>query len=314
VVGQRVVVRRVLPGRQGPSGGPAMTDLLGVCTAWGGGTCVVQPETGPPVTIALADIVSGKPVPPRPSVRLRVSARDAEMHVASLFEEMDAEPLGEWVLRAAPPYGGRMRRRANSVLAMGDPGVPLAGAVAAVRGFYAARDRPPLAQVEAGSDVDGALVAAGWVPLETGATAYLVGSVGRVLRSCNAELSRLGPPHTRLPDGITPRYMEEGARLTLEQVAPDGAVVATGVAALDGDWVGLHSLHVQEELRGAGAGTALLGELLDWAASRGATTAWLHVELDNPRARALYERLGFAEHHASRYLAENPERHGRAPA
>src|SRR6188472_1688067 len=68
VVGLRVVVRRVLPGETGPSGGPAMTDVLGVCTAWADGVCVVAPSSGgPPVTIRIADIVSGKPVPPRPS-------------------------------------------------------------------------------------------------------------------------------------------------------------------------------------------------------------------------------------------------------
>ena len=33
-VGQRVVVRRLLPGQTGPSGGPAMTDLLGVMESW----------------------------------------------------------------------------------------------------------------------------------------------------------------------------------------------------------------------------------------------------------------------------------------
>ena len=55
------------PGETGPSGGPAMTDLLGVCIAWGDGVCVVAPASGGvPVTIAIADIVSGKPVPPRP--------------------------------------------------------------------------------------------------------------------------------------------------------------------------------------------------------------------------------------------------------
>src|SRR5690242_21805991 len=73
VVGQRVVVRRVLPGETGPSGGPAMTDLLGTCTSWGDGVCVVVPEDGEPVTIRLDEIVSGKPVAPRPSVRHRVS-------------------------------------------------------------------------------------------------------------------------------------------------------------------------------------------------------------------------------------------------
>lgn len=309
VVGLRVVVRRVLPGETGPSGGPAMTDLLGTCLSWTATACVVQPETGPPVTIALADVVSGKPVPPRPSVRLRVSARDAEMHVAALWEDIETEQVGSWVLRCAPPYGGRLRRRANSVLAMGDPDTSLDDATARVRAFYDARDRPALAQVELGSDMDRALVAAGWVPLETGATAYLVGSVARVLRSCNAQLQPLGAPQKGVPVGITARYMEEGPRTTVEEVTADGEVVARGVAALDGDWVGVHSLHVEPQHRGGGLGTALLGDLLDRAASQGATTAWLHVELDNPRAQALYERLGFAEHHRSRYLGgQNRER------
>ncbi|MDX6326373.1 MAG: N-acetylglutamate synthase, partial [Nocardioidaceae bacterium] len=34
-VGTRVVVRRRLSGRTGPSGGPALTDLLGILDHWG---------------------------------------------------------------------------------------------------------------------------------------------------------------------------------------------------------------------------------------------------------------------------------------
>ena len=44
MVGQRIVVRRILPGETGPSGGPALTDVLGVCLSWADGTCVVQRE------------------------------------------------------------------------------------------------------------------------------------------------------------------------------------------------------------------------------------------------------------------------------
>ncbi len=46
----------------------------------------------------------------------------------------------------------------------------------------------------------------------------------------------------------------------------------------------------------------MLGALLEWGAERGATTAWLHVEVDNDPARGLYERVGFRTHHACRYL------------
>ena len=52
----------------------------------------------------------------------------------------------------------------------------------------------------------------------------------------------------------------------------------------------------------AGSATSTVGELLDWGASRGARTAWLHVESDNEAGLALYERLGFGTHHLNRYL------------
>ncbi|MDQ3384082.1 MAG: hypothetical protein M3519_09915, partial [Actinomycetota bacterium] len=99
VVGRRVVVRRILRGETGPSGGPAMTDLLGVCTTWGDGVCVVQPETGAPVRIALVDIVSGKPVPARPSTRHRVTPRAAQVRGFALFDDLETRPVGDWVLR-----------------------------------------------------------------------------------------------------------------------------------------------------------------------------------------------------------------------
>src|SRR5215210_4945098 len=78
VVGTRVVVRRVLRGEQGPSGGPAMTDVLGVCESWAEGLVVVRREDGSLVEIATADIVSGKPVPPRPSLHSRLGAVEAD--------------------------------------------------------------------------------------------------------------------------------------------------------------------------------------------------------------------------------------------
>ncbi|GAA1476469.1 GNAT family N-acetyltransferase [Nocardioides aestuarii] len=292
VVGQRVVVRRVVPGETGPSGGPAMTDVLGTCLRWSDDECVVQPETGEPVTIPLALVVSGKPVPPRPSVRHRVDAREAEGHALAMWPHVETEALGDWVMRTDPAPVGRLLKRANSCLAIGDPGVSLDDAAARVRAFYADRDRDALAQVEAGSEVDTHLDVAGWTEVEGGASYFQVASLARALRACGgrepAEAAELVE-------------LEDGPRVELRLVR-SGEVVAGGRAALDGDWLGVHALGMEPRLRRRGLATAMMARLLDWGGAQGATTTWLHVEVDNEPALALYAGMGFRTHHRLRYL------------
>ena len=72
---------------------------------------------------------------------------------------------------------------------------------------------------------------------------------------------------------------------------------------MDGDWVGIHTVDVSPDHRRGGLGTRVVAELLDWGASLGATTAWLHVETHNTGASQLYEGLGFRTHHTARYLS-----------
>jgi ribosomal protein S18 acetylase RimI-like enzyme len=288
VVGQRVVVRRLVRGETGPSGGPAMTDLLGVCTAWGDGVCVVQPEAGPPVRIALADIVSGKPVPPRPSMRMRVSVRDAELHTASLWASVETRPLGDWVLRTDVAPVGRLRRRANSCLATGDPGLPFAEAAAAVQAFYDERARPAYAQVELGSAEEEAFTAAGWQVDATGDAEYRLASLTQVRRRLRAVAGMAA-------------LTAEGPR-AVATIGDGAATWARGEAAVDGDWLGVHAVAVDPAHRRQGLARAVMAELLEWGAEQGATTLWLHVETDNAPARALYDDLGFAVHHRVRYL------------
>ena len=307
VVGLRVVVRRVLRGETGPSGGPAMTDVLGICTAWGDGRCIVAPEHGEPVEIAIADIVSGKPVPPRPSVRHRVSAAEAESHVAALWPHLETEPLGAWTLRSDPAPVGRLRRRGNSCLAMGDPGLPFAEAEARIRGFYTARDRPVLAQVELGSTIEDEFRAAGWEPLGNGDAHFLIASLARALRSCDAVLrsdgERSSGHHPTPEPRCTVRRSETGSGQVAVELVQGDTVVAAGAATYQRDWLGLHGVEVHPDHRRRGLGTAVIAALLEWGAEQGASTAWLHVETDNAPAEALYERLGFARHHTCRYLS-----------
>lgn len=280
VVGQRVVVRRLVPGETGPTGGPAFTDVLGDCIAWD--PCVVVTASGERVEIPLDLIVSGKPVPPRPSVRLRASVAECESHVAGLWSSVATTTVGAWQVRRSP---GVARRRANSCLAVVDPGLPLAAAVDAVRAAYG--DQPALLHVEVGSDLSTALRALGCTPAG-GEADFLLAGASRALRAAGAAAA---------PAELT----TSGGHAS---VSIGGAcdAVAEGQATVDGDWLGIHDLLVDPAHRRRGLARSALAALLEWGVEQGASNAWLHVETGNVAAHALYASLGFAEHHRMEYL------------
>ncbi|KQY56291.1 GNAT family N-acetyltransferase [Nocardioides sp. Root140] len=302
VVGRRVVVRRVLRGETGPSGGPAMTDVLGVCTAWADGVCVVEPATGPAVVIQIADIVSGKPVPPRPSVRHRVSAREAESHATALWAHVERAALGEWELRCDPAPVGRLLKRANSCLAIGDPGTPYAEAESAVRAFYAARSRDPLVQVETGSEADEHFTRQGWQVVAGGDSHFQLASLAQLSRALRGvpDFSTLLAGDALPP--MSAGLAHDGPRLDLSLRIGD-QVVASAKVALSGEWLGIHAFGVEPAFRRRGLARRMLAELVEWGGEKGASTVWLHVETDNQPALALYGSLGFATHHTLRYLS-----------
>jgi ribosomal protein S18 acetylase RimI-like enzyme len=284
VVGLRVVVRRLVPGETGPSGGPAMTDVLGTCTAWGEGVCVVVPDgagSREPVIIPIGDIVSGKPVPPRTSTRLRVSAQEAQRRALALWPDLETEPLGDWLLRRSRTSTAR---RANSVLAMSPSGV--ADDVERVVARYRSLGQRPIAAVLPDTEEDALFRSHGWVLESHDAdTVFEVAGVAAVRR--------------RLPPALPTAELRSEGRLVTAHLGD----VASGVAAVDGDWVGFRSIEVAPERRRQGLGLAVMAALTERAAEEGATTAYLQVLGDNIAALSLYERLGFVEHHHYRYLA-----------
>jgi GNAT superfamily N-acetyltransferase len=295
VVGQRVVVRRVLPGETGPSGGPAMTDLLGVCTSWGDGVCVIAPEEGDPVTIRLGDVVSGKPVPPRPSARHRVSPLRAQLHGLDLFPDLVTEPVGDWLLRSSPTATAR---RANSVLAF----VP-SGVEDAYERVVAHYDRP-IAAVLPESAEDELFRSHGWVRESHDAdTLFQIASVALVRRALRERRCGAIAPELQVPAAETCHFRaiapeRHGARVVEVRIGDR----ASGVAAYADDWVGFRSVEVAPGHRRQGLGLAVMDALLGWGAEQGATTAYLQVLGHNSPALALYGGLGFATHHSYRYL------------
>lgn len=286
------MVRRVVPGQTGPSGGPALTDVLGTCLAWGDGLCVVQPDAtadAEPVRIPLADIVSGKPVPPRTPPRLRVSPQAAQVRALALWSELETRPLGDWLLRRS---SGATARRANSVLAMGPSG--LADDYDRVVAFYEGLGQRPIAAVLPDSAEDDLFRAHGWV-LESHDEDTVFELVG--VSTARRALAGVSLPVAEVSlDG-------DDRLVTAEARGDGGRLLASGVAAYADDWIGFRGIEVDPAHRGRRLGLLVMSALLEWGAERGATTAYLQVLGDNVRAFALYDGLGFVPHHRYRYLA-----------
>lgn len=216
-----------------------------------------------------------------------VSAREAERHSLPLWPLVERVPLGEWELRSDPAPVGRLIKRANSCLAMGDPGLPVAGAAGVVRRFYGERDRPAMVQVERGSDAERAFAGLGWEVVPGGDAHFLLAPLSDVLMRVGAG------------DGV--EVVEEGPRVSASRLV-DGTEIGSGRAAVDDGWLAVHALTVEPSYHRQGHGAALVAALLHWGAARSATTAWLHVEVDNAPALAMYDGLGFRLHHTCRYL------------
>ena len=304
-VGHRVVIRSLVHGHTGPSGGPAMTDVVGVLQAYDGTTAEVVRRDGTPVAVPVADIVSAKRVPA--AAGRRISSEDLQRICAEGWPAPVSEPLGEWVLRAAGGFTGR----ANSVLVAGDPGVPSAQALAHVVGFYQRHVLPPRAQVVAGSAWADGFAASGWQPM--------AGPRG----GAEVMVARLrGGPSPREEVVLNEHTDDAWMRLYNRASGHDAALVrrllegpddvafarvgdppvAIGRMVVTGAWAGLSAVEVDAAHRRRGIGSAVVDALVAWAAGRGARWCYLQVTEDNVGALALWHRYGFREHHAYRYL------------
>jgi N-acetylglutamate synthase len=307
-----VVVRRVLPGLTGPSGGPAMTDLLGVCESWTTTTASIRAEDGTLVEIPIADIVSGKPVPPRPSRFTRLSADEVERRATALFRPAEIEQVGDWLLR----YAGGSNGRPNSILPVGDPGIPIDEALVRAAEFYSRHDRTPCAQVVVGSAVHLALEELGWVrlrPEEADTEVQLVGvaQLARALSGVGTEGIEHSAALTRGwlvgNKSALANYSVVEATLQLDdatfaEIVEAGEQVARARVNLADDWAFCADLTVQPTARRRGLGRTMMAGLTEWAAERGASVMLLQVISDNEPAQALYRSLGFEPHHSYRYL------------
>lgn len=95
----------------------------------------------------------------------------------------------------------------------------------------------------------------------------------------------------------TIRNVAEGRGLGLVVVGADDTPLAYGQYTIWPTCAEISDLVVAQPLRGQGVGTALIQTLIQRAQAQRATAFEIGVAMDNPRAAALYRRLGFEDSH-----------------
>lgn len=315
-VGKRVSVRHLNASGTSPE---RFTDAVGMLDSWEDGVLRITRRNGETVEIPESTLVAGKVVPMTPARRRGPAAtlRELQETASRGWPPRESERLGDWTLRAA----GGFTARANSVLPLGDPGLPLPAALDRVTAWYAERGLSACVQVTTGDPdrdalLDAELERRGWAAerhalMRTAALAPIADTgtdTGRV---------RL----TREPDeawsaayGRTGAASEDATAVltggpsvwfaTVPGEAGEERPAAIARCVVDGRWAGFAALDVRPERRREGLGTLVMARLAEQALSEGASAAYLQVETDNGPAAALYDELGFTTHHGYHYRRE----------
>ncbi|MBL3667156.1 GNAT family N-acetyltransferase [Streptomyces sp. M2CJ-2] len=312
-VGKRVSVRSLI--EHGPPG-ERFTDTVGVLISWDNGVLRITRKNGESVRIAESTLVAAKVIPPAPARRRGPAASYEELAqvAARAWRPVESERLGDWELRAAAGF----TRRANSVLPLGDPGIPLDEALTAVRRWYADRGLPAYLQTATGAagtqeQLCAELERRGWVR-EVTAELWIGGLApiadladpsdltdltegSGVVLSREADEAWLTRYRRRGVSEVALDVLNGGPSVWFATVPGDPAPAAIGRCVVDGRWAGFAAVEVDPARRRRGLATAVMAALARRALDEGASAAWLQVEDDNVEARALYDRMGFATHH-----------------
>jgi GNAT superfamily N-acetyltransferase len=243
---------------------------------------------------------------------------DLERMAAAHWRGTEEEWLGDWLLRAAEGFTGR----ANSALPLGDPGLPLDEAPAAVASWYRARGLPPMivvpAPIEArpdGNALDEHLTRRSWLTRPGPAFVMLadlplgvpfdgLGGGRSVQVSPEPDDAWAARYHYRGQDYLPPiarKVLTSAEDQSFVSIRDGGEVLAIARLSVAGGWAGLTAVEVHPDHRRQGLGVAITAAACQEAARRGAFRVFLQVETDNHPAQALYKRLGFRYSHRYHY-------------
>lgn len=219
-----------------------------------------------------------------------------------------------WIVRTS---AGKARR-ARCVNAVATGRLPVGRKLELAAAVFAQAALPMVVRITRftlPADLDAQLAALGWTRLvdtqvmvlpriATGAVAVL--PVG--MRWCRLDAPSYAEVVGRLRGSPEPQRRAHAERLALSPVpyqgyaiCRDGAVLACGQFAREGEIVGLYDVFTLPNARGQGVARLLCERLLALAAAEGAEVGYLQVEADNVAARRVYQRLGFADGYGYHY-------------
>jgi ribosomal protein S18 acetylase RimI-like enzyme len=257
-----------------------------------------------------------------------ISIPDLEQRAALGWRAPEEDRVGDWLLRAAGGFTGR----ANSALAVGDPGRPLGQAADAVCGWYHARGLPAMIAISypAGGPqadpVDRFLAGRGW-GVRSGSATVMTAPAGQIARAAGpvpAAAVAIDPEpdeawlalyHYRGQQGLPPiarQVLTSAPWQAFASIRDGGETIAIGRVAAAAGWAGLTAIEVAPGHRRRGLATVVTAALAAQAAAHGAGHLYLQVEDDNEPARTLYRRIGFSAHHDYHYRIA-PERQSLGP-
>jgi N-acetylglutamate synthase len=286
--GTRVIIRYRLPA----GSEPPLTDVVGHLLKIGP-ALQVRTKHGDIVDVDIEDVVVLKELPPTP-VRT-ADIRKLEHAAALAWPGLEQRWVNGWLLRAA----GGHTHRGNSAVPLGFEAD--ASALPAIVDWYAERGLPPWLSVP-----DRLFRLFDAEPhLETVVLARDLGldlaDDGVVTLASTPDDDWLRVYQRDVPVGVLTAVVDgEVAFASLEGAAVGRAAVT--VAPDGGRWIGMSTVRVDEKARGRGLARRLCSALLAWGAERGAARAYVQVLADNSVAIQLYESMGFALQHRSRYV------------
>lgn len=238
---------------------------------------------------------------------LSLRIRDIELAANATWPAKEQVQLGNWILRAS----GKFTKRANSVLAIGSPGVNVDLAINEVLKFYNTRGLTPTFHIALPTyaELGRHLKEKGWQ--SDISVDVMVADIGEVIQeslfndsgvNCyvddapSEEWIALQNDHdvfeimTRCPA----RYAE---------LRRDGKIIGVARASNYDNWTILTRLYVDPNERGNGFGRDLIHSLLLDAQIGGAKKVALQVGSKNLGAIALYEKMGLRLHHTYEYIS-----------